>query len=649
MATAPQPMATALKSISDRARRISPDKKVRLAVVPLKGTESQRFGDKGFGVYLTEQLSTALSSAGPAIRLFERSRLDVVLKEQALSSSGLMDESEARKIGELAPIDYLLTGTFTRLDRSIAIQVRYLDVVSGEVVASLSESVDLTPDLAGLFEDLQAGPTPATEPKPTANPCEPKWIPIRNLMEDIGTQEKVEGLVKEATAIPFEGACGKIHDHVVWHLVRYKQHSASYRQFLVGVIPGIQNPDEDDRTGAILSYLEAEPSLEEGEWRAIQGLMARSRRPWGYLDLLLRDRENSDASRQRQMVRIGLLLKEAQAGRIGRPVPVEAGKLFTQILGRLRSSGAKTPDLRAAVLCYGRFGASCGVDGDKELLSLLSHLFTHSTGAPRAQALTWLGQRVAAAEPSRDLAEQVVRLYEGLLKDSGKNKAPSVRELRRTPEMDRLASLCGQRMADVLPQVINRESRIELKRFCLAYGISGSEVPSPEELLKQLDAEPVHERQEALRMLAALGERAKAAEPRVLKLLRRADVLSGWGGQMRYLQRDLLDFAGVIRTNNPELQRILVQHLTSLEPLFYEAAMQSLARIGAPTIPLLKESYGPVEQYPKQLIARTFGLMGGQARAQTPWLRSMMGSAPNVHVRNALEDAIEAIETPQSK
>lgn len=647
MAASPQPMPAVLKSISDRARRISPDKKIRLAVIPMKGTESQRFGDKGFGAYLTEQLSTALTSVGSSIRLFERSRLDVVLKEQALSSSGLMDESEARKIGELAPIDYLLTGTFTRLDRSIAVQVRYLDVVSGEVVASLSESVELTPDLAGLFEDLQDRPNRGAEAKPVANPCEPAWVPVRKAMEDIGTQEKVERLVKEATAIPFEGPCGKIHDLVAWHLVRYKQYSIPYRHFLSSVLPNIQNPDEDDRTGTILSYLEAVPSLDEGEWKALQGLMARSRRPWGFLDLLLRDREHSDASRQRQMEHVAILLKEAQAGRIGRPVPVAVGKLFAQILGRLRSSGGKAQDFRAAFLCYERFGAAYGVDGDKELMGILSHLFTHATGAPRKQPLTWLGKRIAASEPSRDLADQVVRLYEGLSKESGNGKARAVRELRRTPELDRLAALCGQRMADVLPHVINRESRIELKRFCLAYGITSSEVPTPDELLKQLSAEPVHAREEALRMLAATGSRAKAAEPQVLKLLRRADVQSGWGGQMRYLQRDLLDFAGVIRTNNPELLRILAQHLTSLESLLYESAMQSLARIGAPAIPLLKESYGRVEQYPKQLIARTFGLMGPEAKGQVPWLRSMMGSAPNVHVRNALEDAIEAIEKAQ--
>jgi len=637
-------MALALKSISERARRISPEKKIRLAVIPLKATESPRFADKGFGAYLTEQLSSALSSAGPAIRLFERSRLDAVLKEQALSSSGLMDESEARKIGELAPIDYLLTGTFTRLDHSVSIQARYLDVVSGEVVASLSESLELTPDLAGLFDDLQARPAQVADPRPAANPCEAKWIPVQKLMEDIGTQEKVERLVREASAIPFEGACGKIHDQVIWHLVRYGQHSTRYRQFLVGVLPSIQSPDDDERTGPILSYLETEPGLEEGEWKAIQGLMARSRRPWGYLDLLLRDRENSEASRQVQMSRVGTLLKEAQARRIGRPVPMEVGRLFTQILGRLRPAGSKSTDLRAAFLCYERFGAEFGMDGDKELLTHLAHLFTHSSGAPRARALTWLGQRIAAAEPSRDLADQVVRLHEGLLKEAEKGKVPAVREVPRTPELDRLASLCGRRMAEVLPQVVNRESRIELKRFCLAHGISGAEVPSLEELLKQLNAEPVHERQEALRMLAALGERGRAAEAQVLKLLRRADIQSGWGGQMRYLQRDLLDFAGVIRTGDPELQRILARHLTSLESLYYEAAMQSLARIGAPVIPLLKDDYGRVEQYPKQLIARTFGLMGAPAKAQIPWLRAMMGSAPNVHVRNALEDAIEALE-----
>nr|WP_320133248.1 CsgG/HfaB family protein [uncultured Holophaga sp.] len=647
MAASPRPLPLALKDIADRAAHMAPGRRIRLAVMPLKGTASQRYGDRGFGAYLTEQLSTALGGLAPAVRLFERERLDVVLKEQAFASSGLMDESEARRIGELAPIDYILTGTFTRLEGSVALQVRFLDVVSGEVAGSLSESVELSPDLAGLFEDLRQvrPPESAKGVQPATDPCEARWAPVRRAMEDIGTPAKLECLVKEATAIPFEGPCGKIHEQVTWLLVRYKRESPAYRRFLVGVLPTIAEPDDDERTGAVLVYLEGGGELDDAEWAAVQGLMARSRRPWSYLDLLLRDAEHTAAPRKRLVDRAGRLLAEAKEGRIGRPVPIDSGRLLTQVLSRLRSREGGKTDLGAAFTAYERYGSRYGVEGDPELMKLLFRFWSESEGRERRQAFDWLCGRIAEAPPSRDLAELVVQFHEGLLKGVAPGHSREVREVPRSPELDRLATLCGRKIVAVLPQVINRESRIELMRFCLAHGLQGGEVPSRDALLAQLDRpEPLYERQEALRMLAALGPGAEVAEGRVLKLLRRAEILSGWGGQARYFQKDLLDFAGVIRTRNPELIGILVQHLGSLESLYYEAAIGALARIGAPAIPQLKSAYDQMEQHPKQLIARTLGTMGAPARGQLPWLRAQIPAAPNRYVRNALEDAIEALE-----
>lgn len=647
------PLAAILKLTVDRALKIAPEKKIRLAVLPLKATESQRYGDKGCGSYLTEKMFGALGTAGPGLRLFERSRLDAVLKEQALTASGLMDESEARKIGELAPIDYLLTGTFTRLDQSLAINARFLDVVSGEVVATLSENIELTPDLAGLFEDLQARPA-ASAPgnaAPPKDPCEAKWAPFSALMEDIGTQDKVDRLVKAAMAIPFEGPCGKIHFAVIQHLVRYKQHSANYRSFLGAVLPTIQGPDEDERGGAVQHYLEAEPSLDDTEWKAFLGLMAKSKHPWSYLDLLLKDKAGSEASRELQLNRIGILLKEAEAKRLGRPVPLESGRLFTQIMGRLKPSPyrEKTKDLRPILNCYAKYGSRFGADNDKDLLNTLTGLYVSAEAKDRDQLLTWIGQRIAATTPSRDLASSLQSFYEGLIKEKGREKRPKVSEIPALPELRRLAELCGPSIAATLPEVINRETRIELQRFCLAHGIKGEAVPLPDTLFQQLGSEEVHERQEALRLLAALGPGASQAEPQVLKLLRRADVQSGWSGQMRYLQADLLDFVGVMRTRNPELITLLVRHLGSLESLLYEAASRSLARLGEPAVQALKAAYPTLEQHPKQEVAKTFGRMGSAAKAHLPWLRAQIDTAPNVYVKACLEDAIEAIESGTEK
>lgn len=62
---------------------------------------------------LVELFTTALVERG-AVRVFERKRLEAILKEQNLSMSGNVDPATAVKIGKIVGVQYLLTGKVTR-------------------------------------------------------------------------------------------------------------------------------------------------------------------------------------------------------------------------------------------------------------------------------------------------------------------------------------------------------------------------------------------------------------------------------------------------------------------------------------------------------------------------------------------------------
>ena len=136
--------------IRESALRVSPEKPFRLAVIPFTQTESQHYIDRGFAVFLTENITSTIGAIG-SIQLYERSRLDAILHEQALAGNGLFNDTEMKRIGELAPIDYILTGTFTRLEKSISLNARFIDMLSGEVSSSFSGSLPMTSELDGLF------------------------------------------------------------------------------------------------------------------------------------------------------------------------------------------------------------------------------------------------------------------------------------------------------------------------------------------------------------------------------------------------------------------------------------------------------------------------------------------------------------------
>lgn len=640
-------MAAFLGAVNKRALEVAATRKIRLAVIPIKGTETPRYADKGFGAYLTEKVSTSMASADSPIRLFERTRLDAVLKEQALSASGVFDESEARKIGELAPIDYILTGTFTRLDQAIAVNLRFIDVVSGEVRGNLSENLELTPDLAALFEEVRATqPATATPQQGPAPSCEPRWAPVKALMEDIGTPAKVDRLVQAATAIPFEPPCGDIHYSVIALLTRYKQYPPAYGQFLLRTLQRIEAPDEDDRDGAIIKYLLVPGQLDDPAWNATLRVAGLSKRFYSYLDLLLTDELGTDASRRRLQERIGVILAQVDQKKLGRPVPVEPGRVYVEILGTLRSNHiggfARTKDLRPLLSCYQAYGAKYAKEPDKKLLEVLAAMFEVAQGKDRERILGWFCERVNQFPPSRDLEEVLVSFMRQRFE--GRKDALKTDPTGGIPAQDlqRMASLCGKRIAETIPFIIGREYRLDVTGFCLEHGIKAPGiVPDLEALGRDLASADDTTQREAIRLLRALGPGALPVEPAALKQLRRA---GNGGDQSKYLQHDLLGLLGAMRTRNPEAHRLLIQQLMSLESYVADEAILALAAIGEPAAAALKEEFPRIEQAYKQMrVLKVFQLRGRAAAPHLPWLKSILEGTKSPYVRDAAEDAIDAI------
>ncbi|MDR2137373.1 MAG: CsgG/HfaB family protein, partial [Synergistaceae bacterium] len=92
-----------------------------------------------------------------SIALLERERLDMIGKEHKLNMSGLVDMNLALEVGRLAGCQYILLGAVTNLtqessktrlfghdfwshEAKATIDLRVVDVTTGEIVLSLSES-----------------------------------------------------------------------------------------------------------------------------------------------------------------------------------------------------------------------------------------------------------------------------------------------------------------------------------------------------------------------------------------------------------------------------------------------------------------------------------------------------------------------------
>ncbi len=98
-------------------------------------------------VALLDEMAVVAIGKVERMKLTERQRLDVILKEQELSLSDLMDTSKAIRIGQILAADYLLTGSVIETDRTVIIFGRVINVETAEI-ESVSQIV--VPKSAGV-------------------------------------------------------------------------------------------------------------------------------------------------------------------------------------------------------------------------------------------------------------------------------------------------------------------------------------------------------------------------------------------------------------------------------------------------------------------------------------------------------------------
>ena len=90
--------------------------------------------------FITNHLITQLTKS-QLFTVVERSRIELIMKEQVLSLTGLLDENSAVELGKLLAADKLLYGVIEHVgtlssELSVTVSVKLVDVGSGQIVAA---------------------------------------------------------------------------------------------------------------------------------------------------------------------------------------------------------------------------------------------------------------------------------------------------------------------------------------------------------------------------------------------------------------------------------------------------------------------------------------------------------------------------------
>lgn len=631
---------------------------VRLAVVPFTATTSSLQASTQFGEYLTETIIGQLGNHADKVKLFERTRLDAILHEHEFILTDLMKPAAALKIGQLAPIDALLSGTYTKLKSYVDVSARLIDVASGEILVSYNGRIKLDKNVKALFpvsnhtEVIHASapapvvvinnntnPSPSTPVKSPADLCKEKVAEFQNRLHDLSTPDRIENVAREAMNTPFDNQCGQLHYGVMYAFTRYGIEHPAYKQFLLATLDSIAFPAGDERAYEIVRFISSDKQVDETEWKTSLHALSRigNYTLSTYVNYLLAKPEMPPAVTQS---RIEAYFALAASGKLGLPRPVTFETAFFEMMEGLKSNNALSQHV------YQSYSPRLQLD-DKSKGTLFSELHTmyknEPTPARKTEIMGWLSDYVNGQEYPKAHEQLYDLAWEFNLTGNEVRNA----EIRRDfPESDLklLASRCRERFAKyamATPYPSQQEDRVN---FCVRYGIPiPGVIPTLEEARTILSGNDLDAQLSTMKLLTLMGDSPKKIEPVLVGLFSKRTLDDR--GKLDEIQTLAIVVLGNCRTSNTKAIAYMIDAL----PHYgndTEAAKIALVKIGKPAVSPLIARLDKTTDQDGGLQYQLVTLLGGIGRDAAPAeksIRRVLGQNRNSDVRYACEAALQAI------
>lgn len=608
---------------------------VRLAVTTFVST-----GDSGknkFGVYFTESITSALAKHNKKYKIFERKRLDVIAQENALSLSGFIDEQQALKLGELAPIDFIFSGTYTKLKNTIEINGRLIDVVTGEILTSYSGSIKVTPDLNALFES-------SIVIKPEVDPCKQKQQEIEYLLNDLSTPEKVEYLAEKAIKIPFDTTCGKIHYDIMFDFRKYKIINETYKAFLLKSLENIDFPANDDRAIAIIKFLASDDYIDDVEWKHGLDVLKRigDYTLSFYLDILI-SRKDISKDMETAFNRIDQFMSLVNQKKVGLPIPIDSKAAFFELLDAFNHFYSEENTL--LMYCYEKYKDDVVLDENSanKIFTMLESIYLRDPKKNnKKKILNWIIEFINENQMKKKIASELFS-FAGNFETTINKENQSEKIDKAPPEhLQILIKGIGDAFCNALALTEHGGQQHDHIDFCIENDIHcPGYIPTLDECIQDIKSDDYYKKVRAFEILEKMGESAQPAETVVRIVLDTDDLLHET--ETGIIQNHAANILGNIKTNNPKSLKSLVNALGSLNYMVPDAAQTALVKIGKPAVPYLIEAlnskFGGV-QY-KTVV--TLGKIGKDAKQAIEPLEEMYKSTNNPAVYRAIEIALKTI------
>lgn len=595
---------------------------LKLAVLPFVAIPVS--ADNSFGEFYSNLLISELKKNNKNIRIFERSRLDIIIKENSMSLTGIMDSGQIERIGRLAEIDFILTGTYTVLKSHIEVNGRLVDVATGEIVYTFNRQAP-----AGAFGKSQRRDA-------SADKCNTENI--KRLLSDLTSDSKVKGVVDEAVKVPFDNNCGKIHYSVMSQLGRYSIFPSDYKKFLIKSMNAIELPSDDYRCSEMLRYF-SKDGIDSDEWEAGRDALKRTSGVFHiYIASLFNPNLKSGDEINVQCRRIDEYFSLVESGKIGLPKPITFDRGFIELADGLRPNYDDT-DNRLLAYIFRNYKDRVSKRESKKLNGYLKKMFFREKDENRKkEILEWICGNFAGYEVDNRLADDMFDFARSISGGAGKSKASSDEK----KYLRLFIAKCSGLIASSFPLTKYKGQIKERTLFCIEYDIKCQLVPGMDDIGKMLYDENIHTQMEGGEYLEKYGARAKPLEPKIIKLLRRTERMNVSG--TTNLQWSLVRSLGYINSGNQESIAILIEHLRPYPRRVSAEAADALSAMGKTALPYLINAL-PKEEVSTQIrIVKIFRMQGKDARSAVPVLNALYSKTGNRLLRDEIEDTLEALK-----
>lgn len=106
-----------------------------------------------FGKAMSEEFSVNLMNFAIGFQVMERNDLNLILKENQLATTGLIEQETAKKLGKLKAVDLIVIGTIIPFSEYFRMSIKILDTETGMALGGTFGNIARTSPINKLFDN----------------------------------------------------------------------------------------------------------------------------------------------------------------------------------------------------------------------------------------------------------------------------------------------------------------------------------------------------------------------------------------------------------------------------------------------------------------------------------------------------------------